>query len=207
MKLLAYGEDGLTLWALTRRLDELLRALQDPSDSSECVVLFRPSFGRRGGEDGPQFGEFDFIVLTEKAILLGESKWDSSSEEVRDGALILRPEQRSRHKIMHFYINRFAFGSYETWDEFIAAETSRFSEMGLGKALAPKGSRLAKNLNEVLRKIRGRFHSPPPITDVLLYLYRKDEQISLPSKGPEGFHLVLLDYSADSEGNMISIVM
>jgi len=166
-------------------------------------VLFRPSFGRSGGEERAEFGEFDFIVLTERAILLGESKWDGSSEVISDSALNLRPEQRNRHEIMRFYINRFAFRPYQTWNEFVAAEASTFSEVGLRKALAPKGSLLAENLEQVLRRIREHFRSPPAIIDVLLYLHGADARS--PSKGPDGFKLVSLDYSVDMKGNMISI--
>jgi hypothetical protein len=56
-----YGEDALTLWALTNKLPTILEKLRDNSAPSECEVLFRPSFGRRGGEINAQFGEFDFI--------------------------------------------------------------------------------------------------------------------------------------------------
>ena len=204
MKLLGYGEDALTLWALTRRLDAILSVLGDASDSRLCEVLFRPSFGRSGGTNSAQFGEFDFMVLTRQAILLGESKWDRSSEEINEGVLTLRPEQEARHRIMRFYIDHFAFKNYQQWGEFIAKETPEFSGTGLGKPLAPEGSRLASNLEQVLRSMRSRFQSKPEITDILLYLRGKREKGSLPSKGPGHFRLVPLDYSEDLEGNMIS---
>ena len=201
MKLLGYGEDALTLWALTRQLDTILSELPGSSKAQNCEVLYRPSFGRKGGKKGAQFGEFDFILLTERAVFLGESKWDRSPEEIRDGALNLRQEQKDRHKIIRFYIDRFAFGRYKTWAEFRAAEASGFAEGEFGKALAPDGSLLASNLEHVLLRIRKRFDSPPEIIDVLLYLHKNREEASLPSKGPKGFQVVRLDYSKALEGN------
>ena len=59
MKLLGYGEDALTLWVLRHRLDKLLDSIDDKSDPEGCVAYFRPSFGRSGGPNSSQFGEFD----------------------------------------------------------------------------------------------------------------------------------------------------
>jgi hypothetical protein len=210
MELLGYGEDALTLWAVTHRLDELLRKLGDPSEIQQCQVLFRPSFGRRGGTARSEFGEFDFIVLTKQAILLGESKWHRSSEKIIDGELKLRGEQALRHDIMRFYINHFAFKSYDDWDKFTRDKVTEFSRMGHGKTLAPASSLLANNLQQALYIIRKHFHSPPQIIDVLLYLHGNSKGSILPSKGPKKFRLVLLDYSAglkEKEGNMISIAI
>ena len=53
MKVLGYGEDALTLWALQNRLIQILDFLDDPSGPPECKVFFRPSFGRRGGSGSP----------------------------------------------------------------------------------------------------------------------------------------------------------
>ena len=74
MQILGYGEDALTLWAMKNKLDVILEALNDSSDPSTCQVFFRPSFGRSGGDKSPQFGEFDFIILSQNGLYLGESK-------------------------------------------------------------------------------------------------------------------------------------
>jgi hypothetical protein len=68
MDILAYGEDALTLWALTQKLPAILDALSDHSDPNKCRVLFRPSFGRSGGEHSSQFGEFDFMAWERKVF-------------------------------------------------------------------------------------------------------------------------------------------
>lgn len=90
MRLIAYGEDALTLWAINRRLPEILRKLNDRADPKDCQVIFRPSFGRRGGTQSAQFGEFDFILLSANSIYLGESKWDRSPEGEQGGRIELR---------------------------------------------------------------------------------------------------------------------
>ena len=70
MKLLGYGEDALTYWALTQRLTDILQPFGDSPNKTE-VIFFRPSFGRRSSsnpdapnERGAQFGEFDAIIST-----------------------------------------------------------------------------------------------------------------------------------------------
>lgn len=60
-KLFGYREDAFTLWALKRRTDEVLRQFNDPTNPSDCLVFYRPSFGRSGGEGSAEFGEFDAI--------------------------------------------------------------------------------------------------------------------------------------------------
>ena len=66
VQLIGYGEDSLTLWATKEKLRDLLMQLSDPSDPESCKAFFRPSFGRGGGSKSPEFGEFDFILLTRK---------------------------------------------------------------------------------------------------------------------------------------------
>jgi len=50
MLIIGYGEDGLTAWAVTHRLADILKALDDPTAPSDCMVVFRPSFGRAHGQ-------------------------------------------------------------------------------------------------------------------------------------------------------------
>src|SRR5687768_16427851 len=98
MEILGYGEDALTLWCLTKRLGEVLTRLND--DVSETrAVFYRPSFGKKGKHSdaapqlyGPQFGEFDGIVATERGVYLIEAKWTHSGE-LDDVSIDLRAEQ------------------------------------------------------------------------------------------------------------------
>jgi len=121
MQILTYGEDALTLWALQNKLPFILQALNDSSAPSQCKGFFRPSFGRSGGVTSSQFGEFDFILLAEHCIYLGESKWDKSSERIVDSVLTLRGEQLLRHEIFMFYIEEWAFGNCINWHEFMTS--------------------------------------------------------------------------------------
>jgi len=104
MKIYGYGEDALTFWALQNRLPQILAQLNDSSAPSECEIFFRPSFGRRGGPDRSEFGEFDFIILARECLYLGESKWDKSPELTDQGDIKLRDEQRLRHQLFAFYV-------------------------------------------------------------------------------------------------------
>ena len=65
--MIGYGEDSLTLWALENKLKEIMGV---DELSKEYKVFYRPSFGRRKG-----IGEFDFIIVSDNRIYLGESKW------------------------------------------------------------------------------------------------------------------------------------
>ena len=73
IKIYAYGEDALTLWALKEPLGQILKNLEDESDPDECIAFFRPSFGRRGGDRSVQFGEFDLILITQDRVILAGS--------------------------------------------------------------------------------------------------------------------------------------
>ena len=127
MDILAYGEDALTLWAITHKLSAILQMLNDPSAQAKCQALFRPSFGRSGGESSSQFGEFDFILLAEQRLYLVESKWQRSSEKIHDGVLALRNEQLLRHILFKVYVEEWAFGQYANWREFKRAFSPNYS--------------------------------------------------------------------------------
>ncbi len=44
--IIGYGEDALTMWALSYSMGEILRQLDDDTAPSEAVVFYRPSGGR-----------------------------------------------------------------------------------------------------------------------------------------------------------------
>ena len=179
--------------------------MNDFSDPSICQVFSRPSFGRSGGDKSPQFGEFDFIILSQNRLYLGESKWDRSSEKLKDGVLKLRAEQKRRHEIFKFYVERWAFGSYSSWGEF--TDKVKLQLNGVEKPLAPQNSLLASNLQTVLRVIKKHYASLPDIRNVLLYLHDGTTIEQLPQKASEDFDLVCIDYSEDTLDNFIRIEM
>jgi hypothetical protein len=195
MDIYGYGEDALTLWAIQNKLEMILRGLGDPCELSSCQAFFRPSFGRRGGEASAQFGEFDFILLTASAIYLGESKWDRSSEQIRDGTLQLRPEQLVRHELFKFYVEEWAFGPHASWQAFETAAKVKLAERGMLKPVAPEVSLLATNLQAVLALIKKRYTTAPSVRNVLLYLHGGAHEGTLPRLAGDDFTVVAVNYS------------
>ena len=205
MQILAYGEDALTLWALQNNLPLILHALNDSSALTQCEAFFRPSFGRSGGERSSQFGEFDFILLAEHSLYLGESKWDKSSERIVDGVLTLREEQLLRHEIFKFYVEEWAFGSYRNWSEFIINAQPILRQKCINKPIAPEDSLLAANIQTVLSIIKQHYSSQPAIRNVLLYLYDRTFNNKAPQKAGTDFSVVPIDYSGGLFGNYVNI--
>ncbi len=169
MLLICYGEDGLSLSALTDRLSDLLRLLNDQTAPADCSVLFRPSFGRRGGQTRAPFGEFDGILATRKRIYLIESKWIRS--RIRDGTVKMKPNQVLRHQIFEWLWERWSV--QRTWRDFVADFGADFSQEFNGKPLAPCGSALASNIEHVLNLLT---EWPRTIEHILLAFYRDPRQ-------------------------------
>jgi hypothetical protein len=59
-----YGEDAFTLWALKNKKKMVLEKFNDKSAPSDCLNFYRPSFGRSGGKQSAEFGEFDAILVS-----------------------------------------------------------------------------------------------------------------------------------------------
>jgi hypothetical protein len=205
MRILAYGEDALTLWAVTQKLSVILQALDDSSDPDDCQVLFRPSFGRSGGERSAQFGEFDFLVLAAEHLYLGESKWQGSSEKIRDGVLALRHEQLLRHRIFKFYMDEWAYGQYDKWPDFEVKAVSKLENMDIVKPIAPAGSLLASNLQAVLGAIQKHYLRKPELHNVLLFLHNGWDARNLPQSAGDDFRVVPLSYAEVAVGDFIQL--
>jgi len=47
LKIFGYGEDALTLWFVNTKTSTILEELKDKTTPSDCLVFYRPSFGRR----------------------------------------------------------------------------------------------------------------------------------------------------------------
>ena len=203
MKLIGYGEDALTLWALRSRLTDILRGVGDATSPRHCKVFFRPSFGRRGGPHSSQFGECDFAVVTRGTVYLGESKWHRSTEDISNGQITIRPEQIKRHEILSLYIERWCSGEYEDWPVFVKANKATFVQHH--KPIAPIGSLLAENLREFLGQIKWHLAQKPPlIRNILVYFYASSGD-TLPDRSSGDFSVICLDYSARRVGNFIEI--
>jgi len=94
-RILGYGEDAFTLWALKHHTTEILKAFQDKTSPSDCLIFYRPSFGRSGGNKSAEFGEFDAILVSLENIYLIESKWDNFSR-FQKHEITLSAEQKLR---------------------------------------------------------------------------------------------------------------
>lgn len=207
MEILAYGEDALTLWALKNKLSTILQLLNDSSTAAECKAFFRPSFGRSGGSNSSQFGEFDFILLSKNRIYLGESKWDRSSEKVQEDNLSLRTEQQLRHDVFKFYIMEWAFGRYKEndWALFEREANAKLQTPEMGKSIAPANSLLASNLQTVLRVIRNQYTSQPEVKNILLYLHSGLDKKPKFQRAGRDFDVIAVDYSEHAFDYFIKI--
>lgn len=209
MRLLGYGEDFLTLWAINNRLKTILEEIEDISDPEKCTIFFRPSFGRSGGELSSQFGGFDFIIITTKGAYLGESKWDNSSE-LKESSINLRDEQLLRHKLFLEYINTWLETKPQSWEDFSSNLSLKLKGINLKKNIAPLGSLLQQNIQYILKTITNSFNSCKDFKfkNVLLFLYNKNYNQSLPTKVNSKdlyFNLVCLDYSENMDDKFIDL--
>jgi hypothetical protein len=186
LKVLGYGEDFLTFWAVTRKLGEILSQLKDDTDPEECTVFYRPSFGRRGGAKRSEFGEFDASIITPKMVYLFESKRDRSKASFLNNVLKLEDVQTQRHQIFRWYHENW---KGENWKEFAQKHAQEFRAK-FRKNIAGERSLLSQNLMTVLGKTRGR-----KLINVLLFLHRKE-----PQKIETTFKVVKIKYEpADGE--------
>jgi hypothetical protein len=202
MRVYGYGEDVLTLCALQRNFVDLLNCLDDKSYPAGCEVFYRPRFGRATGDDQPEFGQFNFIILSRQCLYLGETKWDKRLEAIRDGVIAVEPEEKRRHEIFKFYLDHWAFGSYRDWAEF-----REQAQPLISKRLPAAETRLASNLRTVLAVIKEHFGSPPTVKDVLLYFHHGAATGGLPQRAGDGFELVCVDCSGSVRGNFIKVEM
>jgi hypothetical protein len=163
--ILGYGEDSLTLHALAFGLADILHQLGDDSDPAQSVVFFRPSFGRKGpganGSASAQFGEFDAIIGSRKAVYLGEAKWKFAGDEH-----VLDEKQLRRHRVFRAYLEEHRRQSSNNcnWVEFEARMKPLLQREHLSPAHMGRG--LARNLAYILRHLDGCGRE---IVDVLMF--------------------------------------
>ncbi|MBA7612958.1 hypothetical protein ES703_20200 [subsurface metagenome] len=179
--LFGYGEDALTLWAITERLDLILEELGDDSDPE--YVFYRPSFGRG------HYGEFDAIIITSKKAYLVESKWDGSGDLSR-----LEEHQIRRHKILKWFHDNWKGEVGEDWDGFARKNNLSFSEE-FSRDIPSSNTILSQNIQAVLNLMIGK-----EIENVLLYLHR-----GKPTGIDTDFKIVELEYET-IYGNFIELL-
>ncbi len=198
-RVICYGEDGLTLSALTYRLRDLLKELEDKTPPDNCLVFYKPSFGRKGGKYSSQFGEFDGILATEQAIYAIEAKWCRSAS--RSGVLHLKRQQVLRHTIFEWLRSHWQPGM--RWTDFVARHGRAFSNTFDSKPLAPGPSSLADNIEQILNQLADY---PQKIEHIVLAFYRS------PRHAPRAvavcdvpFRLVKLTFESIKPGGLFDL--
>lgn len=202
MLLYAYGESALTLCALSRNLDDILQSLKDNSRPNSCRIFYRPSFGRRSANGNPDFGRFDFILLSQRDLYLGGTKWDKRSQVIEDNVLQIAPDQVRRHEIFQFYLDHWAYGDYQDWDEFQAK-----AQPLIDKQLPGTNTRLTTNLQTVFGTIREHYAVRPAIHNVLLFFHHECNARKLPLQASDGFEIICIDCAGATLNNFITIEM
>lgn len=202
-RLFGYGEDAFTLWALKQRVFDILEQFQDRTPPSDCLIFYRPSFGRSGGEKRAEFGEFDAIIASSECIYLIESKWDNLSPFKND-EIMIEEEQELRHRIFSWYIKHWDKKYSENWEGFVRENLDDFRKTFPKKRFA-QGGLLAENLRFILTTLQRHCAAKPSeydIKNVLLFFYNEDKSTT-PTKINEGFDLIGIDYSKEARGNFI----
>lgn len=93
----------------------------------------------------------------------------------------------------------------DNWESFVKEQIDDFKKEFDDREIALTDSLLATNLEFVLTKIHkylGKIPSKQNIKNILLFFYNKNNS-SPPTKIPEGFNLVTVDYSQETIGNFI----
>lgn len=183
-KIIGYGEDALTYWALTEQIESVLIKLNDKSHQADCLLFFRPSFGRKGGPYA-SFGEFDAILATSQSVYLIESKWDSSP---KNGTIELETNQILRHKIFSWYFEKWNKERFKKWQSFIEKYEKEFQKEFNGKDMPSAENKLSENIEYVFNRLQGYGKN---VFNIILYF---DSKASPPSIIPHGFQLVVLNH-------------
>ena len=191
-EILGYGEDALTLWALKNRLKAILERFGDKANPSECLIFYRPSFGRRSRKGSSIFGEFDAIVASRSNILLVESKWDNLGA-FKEEELALREEQLLRHRIFAWYLTNWNERFRGKWERFVEEKKEHFRFRG--KTMPKANSLLSRNLEYVLNRLQQHCANTHKshIENVLLYFHKGTRIPSFRVK--EAFTPIPIDYT------------
>ena len=200
-KILGYGEDALTFWALKRHVSKILGKFQDKTAPSKCLAFYRPSFGRRSRKGSSVFGEFDAIIVSSRNIYLIESKWDNLTQHRKD-EIKLGQEQKLRHEIFSWYLMHWDKKYSGHWESFRENYRDKFKFQR--KTMPLKNSLLAKNLEFILTKSlkHCKTISPNNIKNVLLFFHNNRKPKKLP-RISKAFKVIPIDYSKETEGNFV----
>jgi hypothetical protein len=203
MQILGYGEDALTLWALKQQIHKILNEFQDKTSVSDCLIFYRPSFGRHSKANSSVFGEFDAILASKENIYLIESKWDNLSE-FNNEEFTLREEQKLRHKIFSWYLIHWNKKYSKNWQTFINEQQNDFKIKN--KTIARKDRLLQRNLEFILNKIHQHCENiaQDNIKNVFLFFYNA-EKSKPPTKTNKAFKLIPINYEKEIKDNFVTL--
>ncbi len=197
VEVIGYGEDALTYWALTKRIDFILHELGDGNSSKNSLLIYRPSFGRGRGAN---FGEFDAILATSKKIYLIESKWDRS-KEIKNETVQLKPNQICRHTYFKWYFENWNKNNFQDWSSFVNRNEKEFQEKFKVKNIAKTNNDISKNIEFVINKLHEYSKNIEDVLDVLLFFEKKGSNVRLKIESGEiDFRLVKVEYDTISVG-------
>ncbi len=192
-----FGANALTLSAITNRLPELLRSLEDDSNPDAAVVFFQPSFGHKGMSKKVtdlgrvDFGHFDAIVGTQKAVYLIDSLTERSPE-VRNTLVEYDRIRQYPHVIFRGYRDAWQEQKPESWMSFEAHQAESFRVKFPRNKVAPFGSEIASALEFVLTSLQDCGNE---LVDVVLYHRREDTMQQPHEMIPNRFRLTISLYS------------
>jgi hypothetical protein len=198
IKILGYGEDCLTLLALKCHIPEIVDE-DDRTSISNCLVFYRPSFGRSGGSNSPEFGEFDAIIASLRKIYLVESKWDNLSGTNTKRELV-EYVQRLRHRVFSWYLTHWNESYFNNWQRFHDEKRRDFEASFKDEKLIAEKGLLVDNLQQALKMLLDHcegFSGDQSIRNVLLFFYQKSSPQSIVSKD---FKMVNIHYNPVAGG-------
>ena len=182
MKLAGNGEDFFTLLVMTRDPHAFLTHFKDESQPGDCLLLYRPSFGRNSA----CYGEFDAIFVSTCRTYLIESKW-LRGPAAKIG-VVMKENQLLRHKILSWYISNWSIDYLGKWNEFRKNKSDEFSRTFGGKSIPGDRSQLSKNIEYVLKTIQDHNGLKTDVINVLIGFSTTDGNIATPAV-PVGFVL------------------
>ena len=207
-KLLGYGEDFLTLWAIKERTGTILKKHKDQTPTTECLVFYRPSFGRSGGPHSAEFGEFDAIIASKQNIYLIESKWDNLKKHNKT-KLNLEKEQLLRHEVFAWYLVNWNKKYIGQWQNFVDDNIHALNATKKKLPNYQRGKRklLIENLEFALLKLKDHctgFRSRANVKNVILFFYNSKTSKPPTETNPD-YTLIPLDYNKKLHGNYIEL--
>jgi hypothetical protein len=207
VRLLGYGEDLLTLWAIKERTGTILKKFEDKTPTTECLVFYRPSFGKTSKEHSPELGEFDAIIASRQNIYLVESKGDNLTNNKTKPSL--KKEQLLWHEVFAWYLVNWNKKYTGQWQNFVNDNIHAFNatKKKLPTHQNEKNKLSIENLEFTLEKLKDHckdFRSRANIKNVILFFYNS-QTTKPPTETNPDYTLIPIDYNKKLDANYIQL--